>query len=402
MKILLVSPFLPWPPHDGARIRILETLRFLSQRHEITLLSNVNSEAELENVNAVRKYCRAVEVEQISDGHVSQFGRMAKGLLQGSSFIQSYHYNEKLARRISTLTATQDFDIVQLELSFMARYVDDISASCRAKKVLATHNVETQRFRRELKLSAWGARRAVLLAESALFPRWESDAVSKFDGAIAVSQSDVNWITEFATGKPVVLVPNGVDTEFFRPGDAATKTTQSIVFTGLMNYPPNSDAVCWFVQDIFPALRQAYPNLVFKIVGARPSEKVQALANVTGVIVTGEVPDIRPYVEEALAFVVPLRSGGGTRLKILQAMALACPIISTAVGAEGLEVSEGEDILFAEDDKQFVQKVGQLIESAEMAERMGQRGRQLVVERYDWKSCLAGVEALYDHLVKGA
>ena len=401
MKILLVSPFLPWPPHDGGRIRILETLRFLSQRHEVSLLANVTSAAESTNVQALSKYCRTIDVELIQHGQIARLGRMLKGLLNGRSLIQSYHYNERLALRLTKLTADEDYDIIQIELSFMSEYAEAINPTCKAKKILSTHNIETQRFRRELKLSGWNARRAVLLAESTLFPNWESIAFRQFDGVVAVSEADAAWIVKNAGQKPVELAPNGVDTEYFRPRVDRKATGPSIVFTGLMDYPPNSDAVCWFVREIFPGLRHAYPTLDFTIVGARPTDEVLALEDHDGVIVTGEVPDIRPYVHDVTAFVVPLRSGGGTRLKILQAMALSCPVISTAIGAEGLNVCDGDNILFAEDTAEFVFQVGKLIESTEFASQIGNKGRELVVAEYDWQNCLAGEEILYERVLKG-
>ena len=401
MKILLVSPFLPWPPHDGARIRIFETIRYLSERHEVSLLANVTSAAEFDHVQALSTYCRTIDTKLIHHSQLARLGRMLKGILNGSSLIQSYHYNEMLALQLTELTADEDYDIIQIELSFMSRYVAAISPTSKAKKILSTHNIETQRFRHELKLSAWSARRAVLLAESTLFPNWESIAFRQFDGIVAVSEADASWIVKHAGHTPVELVPNGVDTEYFRSKADSIATSPSIVFTGLMDYPPNSDAVCWFVREIFPGLRQAYPMLDFKIVGARPTDKVRALEDFDGVVVTGEVPDIRPYVHDATAFVVPLRSGGGTRLKILQAMAMSCPVISTAVGAEGLDVCNGDNILFAEDADEFVSQLGKLMKSTEFAARIGSNGRELVVAKYDWKRCLAGEEILYERVLKG-
>ena len=289
------------------------------------MLANVTSAAEFEHVQALSPYCRTIEAKLIHHSQLARLGRMLKGLLNGSSLIQSYHYNEMLALRLTELTADEDYDVIQIELSFMSRYVAAISPTSKAKKILSTHNIETQRFQRELKLSGWSSRRAVLVAESTLFPNWESIAFRQFDGIVAVSEGDAAWIVKNAGPTPVEVAPNGVDTAYFQSNTNRIATGPSIVFTGLMDYPPNSDAVCWFVHEIFPGLRQAFPTLDFKIVGARPTDKVLALEDHDGVVVTGEVPDIRPYVHDATAFVVPLRSGGGTRLKILQAMANVLP-----------------------------------------------------------------------------
>lgn len=399
LKILLICPWLPWPPFDGARIRIHETLKHLSKKHEVTLFANVQEPDERENIDAISSMCERIEVAHLKSGKMSQFGRMAKGLLAGSSFIQSFHYSGELARHIRAITSATKFDIVQIELSFLARYADAVCPSSRAKKVLSTHNIETQRFQRELRLSSWDARHAVLQADALLFPKWEARAAGKFDGALAVSESDRAWIESRAPHCSVELVPNGVDVDFFRPNRAPDKSEARIVFTGIMDYPPNVDAVCWFVDEIFPIMRQTYPSLKFQIVGAKPTEKVKSLAAHQGVEVTGRVPDVRPYVDAATAFVVPLRSGGGTRLKILQAMSMECPVVSTAVGAEGLRVEHNRNILFAENAAEFVSEVGKLLESDREASRIGSAGRELATSEYAWSSCLRGVDELYERLL---
>ena len=371
----------------------------MASRHRITLLANVRSDDEIQNIEAIGDLCERIEVEHLPSSAAHRLARMAKGLMSGRGFIECFHFNEKLARRISAITAQEKFDIIQIELSFFARYAKAISPSCKAKKVLSTHNIETQRFRSELRLSSWSFRRLVLLGDSLLFPHWERRAMSEFDGVIAVSEQDVGWIEENPGNRPVQLVPNGVDLEYFQPHRSESDEPPSIVFTGLMDYPPNVDAVCWFVKEIFPSIRSNHPDLSFKIVGARPTDKVQTLGGNEGVEVTGEVPDIRPFVDKAMAFVVPLRSGGGTRLKILQAMAMACPVISTAVGAEGLWVSDGDTILFAENAAQFVSQIDRLMASPQEAGRIGAAGRDLVAAQYDWQDCLAGVEKLYRQLL---
>lgn len=401
LKILLICPWLPWPPFDGARIRILETLKHLSAKHEVTLLANTQSRDESANVAAISEMCRRIEVEYMDSGKLRQFGRMASGVMSGSSFIQSFHFNKRLAHRIRSLTSREKFDIVQVELSFLARYADAVSSACGARKVISTHNIETQRFRRELQLSSWDARHLVLQADAWLYPHWEDRAIGKFDGALAVSEPDRAWISERAPRCSVELVPNGVDVEYFQPNRSPGRSEPCIVFTGLMDYPPNVDAVCWFVSEIFPAIREAYPDLRFKIVGARPTERVSALARTEGVDVTGEVPDIRPFVDGAAAFVVPLRSGGGTRLKILQAMSMACPVVSTKVGAEGLRVENNANILYAEDAGQFVTQVGKLLKSDSFAAELGAAGRVRVEREYAWSSCLRGLDKLYERLLHG-
>lgn len=397
MKILLISPWLPWPPHDGGRIRVLETLQFLAQRHRVTLLTHASSEQERGQADSIRHLCERVEVEFVSGGRLARIGRVAAGMFRGYPVIQSIYYSRRLARRIEELTSVEQYDIIQVEFSMIARYARWISPESTARRVLSTHNIESQRFEREIPLAPWGFRRMALMTNALLFPRWEENSVRLFDGAVAVSEHDRTWLQRLLPQGTVALVPNGVDTDYFQPANGNDPGT-SLVFTGVMDYPPNVDAVLWFVDEIFPHLRARIPDLRFDIVGAKPASRVLALRGRPGVNVTGEVPDIRPYVYRAAAFVVPLRSGGGTRLKILQAMALGCPVIATRIGAEGLDVADGETVLFAEDAAQFAARLAGLLESAELRRRLVQQGRELVTRRYDWHSCLSGVEQLHRRL----
>ncbi|MEO8464104.1 MAG: glycosyltransferase [Gammaproteobacteria bacterium] len=396
----MLAPWLPWPPFDGGRIRMLETLRFLSKRHEVTLLAHIHSEDERRHVDALRQYCKRVEVYAAPDSPAHRIGTILLGLFRWRAAIQSVHFSSRLARRIAELTATEDFDIVHMEFSFFAHYVAAISPTSRAKLILSTHNIESERLKRESRISPFGFRRLAVAVDGAFFPDWEERAVQLFDGVAAVSESDRAWIADRTHDVEVALAPNGVDTLGFASRDERSASTTNIVFTGVMDYPPNVDAVAWFAREIWPLLRKRKPDAQLLIVGARPTPAVAALGQHEGITVTGAVEDIRPYVAGALTFVVPLRSGGGTRLKILQAMAIGCPVISTAIGAEGLAVTDGEDILLAETPEDFVTQVLALERSPQLARRIGAAGRALVAKQYDWSACLAGIQSLYDRVLR--
>ena len=401
MRILLLSPWLPWPPHDGGRIRVLETLRFLAARHQVTLLTHVSSQAERQHVDALRGLCESVEVRFVGADRLHRIGRVALGLLQGYPVIQSIYYSRERADLLRKLSADDRFDIIQIEFSMIARYARAISSRCTAKRVLSTHNIESQRFEREIPLSRWGLRRLALMINGWMFPAWEQRSLQQFDGAVAVSEHDRDWLRRHLPGGMVGFVPNGVDCSYFQP-NPTDGVGASLVFTGVMDYPPNVDAVLWFVGEVFPRLRARFPELRFDIVGARPSPQVLALQDRAGVTVTGEVPDVRPFVRKAAAFVVPLRSGGGTRLKILQAMALGCPVISTRIGAEGLDVAHDQTLLFADEGTEFLKQLERLLESHDLRQRIVHQGRDLVTRRYEWQSCLLGLEDLYRQLSERA
>jgi polysaccharide biosynthesis protein PslH len=401
LSILLLCPWLPWPPHDGARIRILETLRFLSQRHRVVLVAPAYSPEQHGGVAQLSSSGATVHAVTVSDGTLARLRRLSLGIASGAPPIQAFHRNRAVAECVTRLTSENNFDIVQIEFSFLAHYLHSVHRRTRLKTVLSMHNVESLRFERELQFSAWNARRLVVLADCYLFPRWEQRVVQSFDGVVAVSEPEATWIRRHAPRAAVTTVPNGVDAEFFRPQSAAT-IQHAVVFTGAMDYPPNIDAVLWFADAILPVLRQSWPQLHFVVVGRRPPREILALASRPGIRITGEVEDIRPYLAEALAMVVPLRSGGGTRLKILQAMAMARPVISTTLGAEGLTVANGQHLLIADNPQQFADSLAMLVHSPESATRIAQAGRHLALAEYDWKQCLRGLEDLYQTVLSGS
>jgi sugar transferase (PEP-CTERM/EpsH1 system associated) len=399
LDILVLSPWLPWPPHDGARIRILETIRFLSARHRAFLMTSLYTPEERDHVAAVGAMCAGIETVIVPDGATARLGRLVKGLWAGLPTVQAYHRNDEMVRRIRSITAETPFDIVHVELSLLGHYLAALKPGHRAKRILSMHNIESVRFERELALGPRNARRLALSLDRYWFQSWEQRVVRSFDGIVAVSDIDRQWIERHASATPVALVANGVNVDYFRPQIASNPT--AVVFTGAMHYPPNVDAVLWFAGEILPRLRQRLPELEFTIVGGKPLPQVKRLTRLTGVQVTGRVDDIRPYIADALAVVVPLRSGGGTRLKILEAMAMARPVVSTTLGAEGLEVTHGHDILIADHPEQFVESVLALASSRTLASRIGQAGRELALARYDWRQCLLGLEDLYRAVLAG-
>jgi sugar transferase (PEP-CTERM/EpsH1 system associated) len=364
----------------------------------VTLLTTVRRPKELEHTSALAGLCDKIVTTVLSDKAQPVLRRLSLGLLRGMPLIQSFHYDVNLAQKVHELTSQDSYDIIQIEFPFLAPYLQAVHPRSRAKRVLSMHNIESIRFGRELKCPSSKGRWLVLQWDRLFFESWEKRAIEQFDGITAVSDVEKEWIQQHAPAARVELVPNGVDTKYFYP-TSTWKASPSLVFTGLMDHPPNVDAVIWFCDEILPALRRKLPHIRFKIVGIRPHPKVLELGKREGVEVTGEVADIRPYLAGSLALVVPLRSGGGTRLKILQAMAMERPVISTTLGAEGLEVTPEVNILIADTPDEFVNHILPLLASPGAAKRLGKAGRQLAVEKYDWPLCLRGLESLYDRLL---
>ena len=400
MKILIVSPWYPWPPFDGGRIRVLETLRYLSRRHQVTLLATVTSAEEADDGGRGREICEQVETSVLSPHAWPVARRLAKGLLSRMPVVQNFYHDARLAERVRQLTSRHDYDVVQIEFSYAASYVRAVDPSCGAKTVLSMHNVESRRFGREVDLGLRADRRFAAAWDRTFHGLWEEKAIRTFDGIVSVSEPERSWVLARVPQAVVELIPNGVDTDHFRPqAPPDPGAPPRIVFTGAMHYPPNVDAAIWFVERIWPRLRRLVPDLCFEIVGRDPDPRVVALGRRPGVAVTGVVADVRPYIAGARCVVVPLRAGGGTRIKILEAMAIARPVVSTALGAEGLTITPGHNILIADDAEGFAADVLDLLGSADRASLFGRAGRRLVETRYRWSGCLERLDDLYRRLL---
>jgi glycosyltransferase involved in cell wall biosynthesis len=262
--------------------------------------------------------------------------------------------------------------------------------------ILFTHNVEAEIWRRQAETATNPGSRFLMGQQWRRMLRFERDALSRFDLVLAVSDADRGTFGRLypdALKRPVHVVQTGVDTAFFAPRPAeAVERRAHLVFTGSMDWLPNEDGMLYFVRDILPRIRQLEPDATLSIVGRAPTPAVKRLADVHGIEVTGRVDDVRPHIAAGAVYVVPLRIGGGTRLKIFEAMAMGKAVVSTTVGAEGLPVTHGHDVLIADEPARFAQAVVHMIRSVDARRRIESAARRLVVERYDWSASAADFE----------
>jgi glycosyltransferase involved in cell wall biosynthesis len=254
--------------------------------------------------------------------------------------------------------------------------------------VIFTHNVEAEIWRRHAVTKSGAIARALYRTQHTRMRRFERRTLARFEAVLAVSEADRDTFATLypeAIHEPVHVVPTGVDTGYFAPapGDAASRT---LVFTGSMDWLPNEDGMTYFCRDILPRIRRSEPDATLSIVGRAPTPAVKRLADIPGVEVTGRVDDVRPHIARGAVYVVPLRIGGGTRLKIFEAMSMAKAVVSTTVGAEGLPVTSGRDIDIADEPARFAHGVVHLMRDAETRRAREAAARRLVVERYDWSA----------------
>lgn len=419
MRLLLLTPQLPYPLHQGTSIRNFNLIKHLAPWHEITLLSFGTPE-ELDAAAPLRDLCRHIEIAVYPNRSLPQ--RAAQMLVSSRPDMALRLKSSAMHAHATALVSAPSFDVVQVEGIEMARYALEQSSGT-TPRVFDDHNAEYVLQRTAFRSDAHNFRRwhAALysLIQWKKLQAYERHACRIADHVVACSETDANAIRTLMqvpsdagfpvrpttssglTVTPVTVIPNGVDTGHFVPSvDVCAKPLSklSMVFTGKMDFRPNVDGTLWFCGEILPRVRAQIPLAHVVIVGQRPAAAVGALAGKPGVQVTGAVPDIRPFVADAAVYVVPLRMGSGTRLKVLEAMAMGKAIVSTQRGVEGIDVVPGRHALIADSPDGFARELVDLLHDPERRQALGRAARELVVARYDWRNIVGAFDTIYDRV----
>jgi sugar transferase (PEP-CTERM/EpsH1 system associated) len=393
MRILIVSPMLPYPPTWGFVTRVYHFVRLLSQRHSVTLLTFADPEQDQQTA-ALRAICAEVHtVPRLMTKRTKRVGQLSS-LFSPVSYQWRSHYSGDMQRTINELTERQQFDVIQIESSQLGCFEFDR----RAALVVDEHNIEYELLYRTFRTESSLIRRAYNWVEFKKFQREEIRTWQGAVGTVTTSAREADMIRTVVPGKPVKCVPNAVDVEYFSPSPEPANA-DAIVLTGLMKYRPNVDAALYFVREVLPQLLAVRPNLVFYIVGGDPPDEVKQLAG-PNVVVTGTVADVRPYVYKAAVFVVPLRMGGGTRLKVLEGLAMRKAMVSTSLGCEGIDVIDGTHLLIADTAGSFASAVLRLLGDPMLAVTLATAGRDLVDRHYRWERVVGDLEEFYGELLE--
>ena len=401
MTIVYVASVFPYPPTSGHRIRNYNLLKRLGEKHHLHLRLLV-SEAPIEEelvglapfVKSLRYYVQP---------EVGAFSQPMKGFfywLKGIPPDLRFSHNHALMHDLHQFLAENEVDLLQIEDPAMALYANAVPKEQSVKKVLTFHDINFKKFERIASMEPSLKRKIRLRFHSRMMRKWEPKFSGKFDLCVTMSDVDKALLLDANPGLNVHTIPNGVDThEFDLLPENTNHLMYHILFVGNMDYRPNIDAVTFFAKKVMPWLDETLPNYMFWIVGINPREEVLALKS-TKVQVTGRVPDVRPYYENAHVVIVPLFAGGGTRLKILEAMALGRPVVSTTIGAEGLDLIPGQHLLIADSAQDFRKSIEMLIKDQSLREGIISSGRDCVVASYDWDAITQKLEKLYLSLTR--
>lgn len=405
MNILWVSHNVPYPPKMGVLQRNYNLLKQLARVGDIYLVA-----MSQKNILPIRvdlaearrelgRFCRYVEIVPIP----TDSSRVAwYGLLLGSVFTsRPYSVNwlrcAAVPRAIHALVRRVPFHVAHFDTIGLAEYRSGVGD---VPTVLNHHNIESQLMERRSRIERNALKRLYFKMEATKLRRYEDEHCRDFDLNVTVSELDKSRLSRIVPASRIVVIPNGVDTDYFRP-QPENIIRGNLVFVGGMNWYPNRDAVLYLGKEIWPILKREIPEVSLTLVGgAPPREFLDRAHRDPRVRVTGFVDDVRPYLHRAEVYVCPMRDGGGTRLKILDALAVGKAIVSTSIGCEGIAVEPGRDVLIADTPRQFVDHVKRALADSHTRNRLGEAGRALAERQYSWTAIGQRLNHVYRELAR--
>src|SRR5215207_2860732 len=400
MKILWLKTELLHPVDKGGKIRSYNMLKELKRDCHITYLTLDDGTADQNARELASEYCHELVCiphrrrEKFTPGfYVELMLNLASPLAYAIKKYESPAMRNEVAKRV----ADRSFDV--LICDFLAPAVN-VPTNLDCPSVLFQHNVEAMIWKRHYEVQTSAAKKAYLFRQWQKMRSFEAKMCPLFDCVIAVSREDRELMQQEYAVENIFDVPTGVDTAFFRPTGRRQTQPHNLVFTGSMDWLPNEDAIRYFTEQIMPRIKQAVPDVTLTVVGRDPYPGLVELSKRdSSVVVTGRVEDVRPYMEEAAVYIVPLRIGGGTRLKIYEAMAMEKAFVSTSIGAEGLPVRDGEEILLADTPESFADAVIRLFQQEGLAGEIGNRAAATVREKFGWDTVAESFAAICERAI---
>jgi glycosyltransferase involved in cell wall biosynthesis len=392
MKILWVCPFLPYPPDNGLRIREYNLIRRIAQKHEVSVFSLIQSLDELKYVAELEKSVAQVKVvlpEKKIPGTLDQHRRIQDVFLGIFDKRPVRFYgcaSDNAVRELKELYLSAEYDLMIVEALCMTNYTCDLMSLRKCPTILVEHNIETEIQKLVWQTSTDAIVRLRKWLYYKTFNGFELETCAQFDHIVCVSQKDNDYLVQrllgIADGK-ITIIPNGVDLSI-GDGIQAEPEPDTLIYSGALSYNANYDAVNYFLQEIFPLIQAKKPTVKFYITGSTDNINLDALTQNKAVIFTGYINNIHQKVKSCWVSVVPLRIGGGTRLKILEAIVLGTPVVSTSKGAEGLRITPGNGCIIADHPDEFAQAVLRLLDDPAARRNSTQQGLDEIKEHYDW------------------
>lgn len=402
-RILFLTPQLPYPPQQGTAIRNYNLIAQVARRHDVHLLSFVDAQHPAVDFGPLQNLCTSLNT--VPAPHRSNWRRLRTVLTSTQPDMHHRLSSSLFYHKLETVMGAARPDVVQIEGLEMAQYglyARQCAATAAPLLVFDAHNAEYLLQRRIFETDSRRPQRWVGALYSLIqwqkLRRYEAMVCRRTERVIACSPADANALARLVPGLEPIVTPNGVDTQYYKPGivSPAPLAVQALVFTGKMDFRPNVDAVLWFCSKVLPTIRQASPAAHFYIVGRDPHPRLAPLAHMPGVTVTGFVEDVRPYIAAAAVYVVPLLTGGGTRLKVLEAMAMGKAVVSTTLGCEGIDAVPDRDVVLADEADDFATQVLALMGDETRRDELGRAARTFVERHFGWQTVTRSLEQAYE------
>lgn len=408
MHILFLTQILPYPPASGPKVKTWHVLRYLSEcGHKITLASFVRPE-EMPFIDEVKKVCSAVHAIPVHRSKAADLYYFLRSQFTGRPFLVERDDLCEMRSLVKTIVASDGVDVIHADQLTMTQFAFPLEVAKNKKPVLVfdAHNA-VWTITERMKQNAAFYIKPPLEIETKRIKRYEGMVVKDFDATLAVTEPDRLALLDALHQSggnghvPISVIPIAVDTQKIRPVRRA-EGSLNILTMGTLYYPPNADGIRWFIQQVFPLIRQKLPGVSLTIVGKNPPKDFLKLAadQESGIVTTGFVPELDPYFADSAVTVVPVRAGGGMRVRILEAFARGAPVVTTTVGLEGIDACAGEDVLVADCPQDFARSVIAVLQEESLQQKLSANGRRLVEQKYDWQVVLGELDKIYQGLAQ--
>ena len=398
MNILFLSQENPYPPDGGHYIRTYNVLKMLAEQHNIFFVATANDDERIKYKQGLENLCKSADILVIPQGKFKWrlLVSVILNLFSPLPLTPKRNYTKQARAKIKKLIAENRIDLVHVDILSLALYFKDVG---NIPKILVNHNVESLRVHRWMKVEKNIFLKLFLFYQYLKLYHFEKFICPQFERCIAVSEQDQKILEEMCEPNNFEVLPNGVDIQYFSPQDNIKIIKNSLIWVGGMRYAYSADAVDYFLDEILPLIRIKISDIQVSFIGGSPTSKLIKNAKENpNIKVPGYVDDVRTYIQQSSVFIAPIRSGSGTKLKVLNAMALEKAVVTTSIGAEGIKVKPGEDIIIADTAQEFAQKTIDLLQHPEEANKMGKKGRKVIEKYYSWESIGEKMYKVYDEV----